>query len=233
VILGVHVIRQLWIQLRLLGLLALPPLAAIVAVTVQGQLGVTAGPEPARMTLAVGFAVAAVLSAALIGTGFTEEVRSGAAAWLVVRAVPRTALIGAWLVVPSLAVVLAYALGGILAGLGLPPLGQSPDPLVIFVSVVAAAAPAIPLAAAALAIGVNAPGRITALATIIGAVVLAVPLVLLGQAAVHPASGYWLVAGTVPGDRPLTVGLQAIGLCLALAALAWFVAARRFVRRDL
>jgi hypothetical protein len=103
----------------------------------------------------------------------------------------------------------------------------------IFISVVAAAAPAIPLAAAAITIGVNAPGRVTALATVIGAVVLAVPLVLLGQAAVHPGSGYWLVAGIVPGDRPLTVGLQSIGLCLALAALAWFVAARRFLRRDL
>jgi hypothetical protein len=67
VILGVHVIRQLWIQLRLLGLLALPPLAAIVAVTVQGQLGVTMGPAPARMTLAIGFAVAAVLSAGIVG----------------------------------------------------------------------------------------------------------------------------------------------------------------------
>lgn len=233
-ILGVHVIRQLWIQLRLLGLLALPPIAAILAVIVDGQFGLVAGPEAGRLTLAIGFAVAAVLSAALIGTGFAEEVQSGAAAWLVVRAVPRTGLIGAWLVVPSLAVVLAYAVAGVLAGLRiLPTLTQSPDPLAIFVSVVASAAPAIPLAAAALAIGVNAPGRVTGLATIIGAVVLAVPLVLIGQAAVHPASGYWLVAGKVPGDRPLTVGLQSIGLCLALAALAWFVAARRFQRRDL
>jgi hypothetical protein len=61
----------------------------------------------------------------------------------------------------------------------------------------------------------------------------AVPLVLLGGAAVHPASGYWLVAGLGPVDRPITVGLQSIGLCLAVAAVAWGWAALRFIRRDL
>lgn len=228
-ILGVHVVRQLWIQLRLLGLLALPAAAAIVAVIVDGQIGADAG----RVTLAVGFVVAAVLSAALVGTGFAEEIRSGAAAWLVVRAVPRTALIGAWLVVPGLAVLVAYSLAGILAGLAVAPLSSSPDPLAIAVSVVATAAPTVPLAAASLAIGVDAPGRVTAMATVVVAAVAAIPIVLLGQDAVHPASGYWLVAGSVPAGRPITVGLQAIGLCLALAAVAWFVAARRFARRDL
>ncbi|RPH35854.1 MAG: hypothetical protein EHM90_03315, partial [Chloroflexi bacterium] len=64
-ILGVHVIRQLWIQLRLLGLLSIPALAAITAVIVDGQIG----SEPGRVTLAVAFAVAAVVCAVLIGTG--------------------------------------------------------------------------------------------------------------------------------------------------------------------
>ncbi|HEY7451300.1 MAG TPA: hypothetical protein VIA02_02130 [Candidatus Limnocylindria bacterium] len=228
-ILGVHVTRQLWIQLRLLGLLTLPALASIAGVIVEGQSGPAAG----RLTLAVGFAVAAVLSAVLVGTGFAEEIRSGAAGWLVVRAVPRTALIGAWLVVPVVATLLAYVLAGILAGLAIPPASQVPDPLTIAVSVLAAAAPAIPLSAAALAIGVDAPGRVTALAVVIAGALLAVPLVMLGQAVVHPASGYWLVAGLTPGDRPITVGLEAIGLCLAMAALLWFLASRRFIRRDL
>ena len=230
-ILGVHVIRQLWIQLRLLGLLSIPVLAAIAAVIVEGQTAPELGPEIGRLTLAVAFAVAAVVSAVLIGTGFTEEIRSGAASWLVVRAIPRTALIGAWLVVPCLAVLAAYGLGGILAALAIP--AQLPDPLTIAIGVVASAAPAIPLTALALAIGVGAPGRVVALAIIGTAAVVAVPLVLLGDAVIHPASGYWLVAGIVPGDRPITVGLQSIGLCLALAALAWLWAARRFSRRDL
>jgi len=230
VILGTHVVRQLWIQLRLLGLLVLPAAASIGAVVVDDQISAEAG----RATLAIGFAVAAVLSAALVGTGFAEEIRSGAASWLVVRAVPRTALIGAWLVVPALAVLAAYGLAGILAGLRFtPPVSGTPDPLAIAISVLATAAPAIPLCAAALAIGVDAPVRVTAIATIVGAAVLAVPFFLLGQAAVHPASGYWLVAAVAPADRPITVGLQAIGLCLALAAIAWIIAALRFARRDL
>jgi hypothetical protein len=229
--LGVHVIRQLWIQLRLLGLLTLPAAAAVIAVIVNGQLN---SAESGRVTLAVGFAVAAVLSAILVGTGFAEEIRSGAAAWLVVRAVPRTALAGAWLVVPSLAVVGAYGLAGILTGIAIPPpLGQSPDPLTIAIGVLATAAPAIPLSALALTIGVEASGRVTAIATLGTAAVLAVPIVLLGDAVIHPASGYWLVAGVVPGDRPITVGLQSIGLCLAVAAVVWIVAARRFAHRDL
>jgi len=99
--------------------------------------------------------------------------------------------------------------------------------------VVAAAAPALPLTAAALAIAVDAPLRVTFAAITGGAAALAVPLVLLGDAVVHPASGYWLVAGLVPADRPITVGLQAIGLCLALAAVGWGVAALRFLHRDL
>lgn len=229
-ILGVHVIRQLWIQLRLLGLLSLPVVAAIAAVIVEGQIA----SEPGRLTLAIAFAVAAVLSAVLIGTGFTEEIRSGAAAWLVVRAIPRTALIGAWLVVPSLAVLVAYTLAGILAGMAIPPpLAQPADPLTIAIGVVASAAPTIPLTALALAVGVGASGRTTALVTMGMAVVVAVPLIVLGDTVIHPASGYWLVAGMVPADRPITVGLQSIGLCLALAAVAWLWAARRFARRDL
>jgi hypothetical protein len=230
VILGVHVIRQLWIQLRLLGVITLPVAAAIAAVIVDGQDSAETG----RLTLAVGFAMAAIACAVLVGTGFTEEIRSGAAAWLVVRAVPRTSLIGAWLVMPSLAAVVAYLLAGILAGMAIPPTGSAaPDPLTVGIGVIASAAPVIPLTALGIAVGVRSTGRVTALATIGAAVVLAVPFLLLGNAAVHPASGYWLVAGVGPTDRPITVGLQSIGLCLALAAIAWLWGATRFARRDL
>ncbi|MGH2391901.1 MAG: hypothetical protein ACRDGH_00190, partial [Candidatus Limnocylindria bacterium] len=177
---------------------------------------------------------AMVLSAALVGAGFAEEIRSGAAAWLVVRAVPRTALIGAWLVLPALAALVAFVLAGILAGLALPlALVQAPDPIAVAVTVVAAAAPALPLSAAGLVIAVYAPVRTTVVAVIGVAVIVALPLVLLGDTAVHAASGYWLVAGMVPADRPIMVGLQAIGLCMALAALLWAVAALLFLRRDL
>ena len=230
-ILTIHVARQLWIQLRLLGILALPAIAAFVAVAVDGQSG---SREAGRIALAVGLATATVLSAALVGAGFAEEIRSGAAAWLVVRAVPRTALIGAWLMLPALAVLVAFVLAGILAGLALPlALVQAPDPIAVAVTVVAAAAPALPLSAAGLVMAVHAPVRITILAVIGVAVIVALPLVLLGDTAVHAASGYWLVAGMVPADRPITVGLQAIGLCMALAALLWAVAALLFLRRDL
>jgi len=231
VILTIHVARQLWIQLRLLGILALPTIAAFGAVIVDGQSG---SREAGRVALAVGLATAAILSAALVGAGFAEEIRSGAAAWLVVRAVPRTALIGAWLVLPALAVLVAFVLSGILAGLALPlALLQAPDPIAVAVTVVAAAAPALPLSAAGLVIAVYAPVRVTMVAVIGVAAIVALPLVLLGDTAVHAASGYWLVAGMVPADRPITVGLQAIGLCMALASLLWTVAALLFLRRDL
>ena len=228
--LPVHVARQLWIQLRLLGLLVLPSAAAIVAVIIEGQ----AGSDAARIALGVGFAVAAVLSAALVGTGFAEEIGSGAAAWLIVRAVPRNALIGAWLGLPMAAILFAYVLAGILAGLAIPSsLERTPDPLAVAVAVVASAAPAFVLSAASLAIAVHANGRITAAATVGGAAVLAVPLLLLGTSVVHPASGFWLAAGIAPGDQPITVGLEAIGLCLLLTAVTWVIAARRFAGRDL
>jgi len=231
VILTIHVARQLWIQLRLLGILALPAIATFVAVVVDGQPG---SREAGRIALALGLATAAVLSAALVGAGFAEEIRSGAAAWLVVRAVPRTALIGAWLVLPALAALVAFVLAGILAGLALPlDLVQAPDPIAVAVTVVAAAAPALPLSAAGLVIAVYAPVRVTVVAVIGVAAMVALPLVLLGDTAVHAASGYWLVAGMAPADRPIMVGLQATGLCMALAALLWAVAALLFLRRDL
>ena len=214
VILGVHVVRQLWIQLQAARPAGPAPAAAIAAVIVASQIGADAG----RVTLAIGFAVAAVLSAALVGTGFAEEIRSGAAAWLVVRAVPRTALIGrgwssrpwrSWRLRPGrhprrpghcpAAVGLARSAGhrdqrGGDRGPGHATLRRRAGHRG------------------------RRPGRVTAIATIVGAAVLAVVFLLLGQAAVHPASGYWLVAGAVPADRPITIGLQAIGLCLALAA---------------
>ena len=228
--LPVHVARQLWIQLRLLGLVVLPSAAAIVAVIFEGQ----DQPEAARLALGIGFAVAAVLSAALVGTGFAEEISSGAAAWLIVRAVPRNAVIGAWLGLPMAVILFAYVLAGILAGLAIPPSPErTPDPLAVALAVVASAAPAFALSAASLAIAVRATGRITAVATIGGAMILAVPLVLLGTSVVHPASGFWLAAGIAPADQPITVGLEAIGLCLLLTAVMWAIAARRFARRDL
>lgn len=229
-ILIVHVARQLWIQLRLIFLLAMPVIAALSAVAIDSAFEFTAG----RMALAGGLATAAVLCAALVGAGFTEEIGSGAAAWLVVRAVPRTALIGAWLVLPALTVLLSFILAGSLAGLALPPAtAEAPDPVAAVVTIVAAAAPTLPLTAIGLAVAVHAPSRATFAVIVIGSAILAVPLAVVGDSAVHPASGYWLVAGLVPADRPITVGLQAIGLCLALAALAWGVAAVRFARRDL
>ena len=229
-ILPIHVARQLWIQLRLIFLLALPAIATLAAVGIDAMFEFTAG----RVALTVGLAAAAVLSAALVGAGFSEEIGSGAAAWLVVRAVPRTALIGAWLVTPALTVLLSFVLAGALAGLALPPTqAETPDPIAAVVTMVAAAAPALPLTALALAVAIDASPRVTFAAIIMSAVIVAVPLVLIGQSAVHPASGYWLVAGLAPADRPITVGLEAIGLCLALAAVVWGVAAFRFVRRDL
>lgn len=229
-ILPIHVARQLWIQLRLIFLLAMPAIATLAAVAIDTAFEQTAG----RVALTVGLAAAAVLSAALVAAGFTEEIGSGAAAWLVVRAVPRAALIGAWLVTPALTVLLSFVVAGALAGLALPPTQvETPDPVAAVVTIVAAAAPALPLTAVGLAVALYAPSRATFAAVVIGAAIAAVPLVLIGQSAVHPASGYWLVAGLVPADRPITVGLQAIGLCLALAALAWGVAAFRFARRDL
>ena len=157
--------------------------------------------------MGVGFAVAAVLSAALVGTGFAEEIGSGAAAWLIVRAVPRNALIGAWLGLPMAAILFAYVLAGILAGLAIPSsLERTPDPLAVAVAVVASAAPAFVLSAASLAIAVHANGRITAAATVGGAAVLAVPLLLLGTSVVHPASGFWLAAGIAPGISPSRSG---------------------------
>jgi hypothetical protein len=231
VILGVHVSRQLWIQLRLLAMITLPVVVSVIAVTVEGQVG---SAELGRVTLAIGFGVVAIVEGALVGTGFSEEIRSGAAAWLVVRAVPRTALIGAWLVVPALVVVAAYGLAGILAGLAIPPPGTgNPDPLTITIGILASAAPVIPLSAIALAIAVTAPGRTTGVATVGIGAGLAVMLLLVGSAVIHPASGYWLVAGAAPAARPITVGLSAIGLCLAVAAVAWLLAARRFAQRDL
>lgn len=228
--LAVHVARQLWIQLRMLGLVVLPSAAAIVAVIFEGQ----GRPDVAPLALGIGFAIAAVLSAALVGTGFAEEISSGAAAWLIVRAVPRNAVIGAWLGLPMAVILFAYVLAGILAGLAIPPSPErTPDPLAVAVAVVASAAPAFALSAASLAIAVRATGRTTAVATIGGAMILAVPLILLGTSVVHPASGFWLAAGIVPADQPITVGLEAIGLCLLLTAVMWAIAARRFARRDL
>ena len=228
--LAAHVARQLWIRLRLIGILSLPAVAAVLAVTVDGQIDSAAG----RLALAIGFAVAAVLCAALVGIGFAEEIESGSAGWLVVRAVPRKRLIGAWLTMPTAAAVVGFALAGILAGLAIPSaLSAAPDPILVVVSLMASAAPALPLTAAGLAIAVDAPPRVAFAATIGGAAVLAVPILLLGATVVHPASGYWLVAGIAPGDRPITIGLEAIGLCLLLTAAIWLLAARRFEGRDL
>ena len=133
VILGVHVIRQLWIQLRLLGLLILPRCRLDRGRGRRSRRHSLGAGMPAGWRWPSAFAVAAVLSGALVGTGFSrgDPVRRRRLARRPGRAADRAHRGMAGRPEPGRARS-PTSLAGILAGLAIPPpAAPSPDPLAI------------------------------------------------------------------------------------------------------
>lgn len=221
-------LRELWISYRLLALLAVPLVGGIVT-----ALRPEAARDPA--TLAWGIAGTGVVVSVLAAAGLASERRHGRVAWLALRAVPRSTVLLAWmgaLAVPVLlgttaSIVLAWL---VFSGGSFPPL----DGISFAGLSAAAAATTLEAVAVGLLAGSLAPPVPAAvLAAGLSGAALGAGLLLPVDPGYLPTAGLGLLAQAGSLERPLSAGLQALGLGLAATGMLLATAAAALARVDL
>lgn len=219
-------VRELWISYRLLALLA-----ALVGSGIAQALLPATFPAVLGIGLAATCAVAGFVAAGTVA----DERRRGTAGWLIVRAVPRAHLTIAWFaaLLPPLAVGLAgaAALGWLAGGANLP----DAIGIAAYVGISAAACGAVVVCAAlGLLLGVLVPSGLAAPAAAVLAGLAAVLGLLAGPGQpLLPAAGLGLLQGIVDLTRPLSDGLESLGMSLALAAVLVALTGAALEARDL
>jgi ABC-type transport system involved in multi-copper enzyme maturation permease subunit len=219
-------LRELWISFRLLILLG----ACLVAGIAQALV-----PQTFPTLLSLGLAATGVIAAFLAAVTLSGERDSGTAAWLVIRTVPRGHLVVGWLLaylVPLLAgVTAAAALGWLAGGIALP---LPVDP-VAYAGVAAAVLGAM-LASVALGLlaGVVLPRGAAALAAAaLAGLLVGVGLLVGGSEPLVPAAGFGLLQELSSLTRPLSDGLEGLGLSFAMVAVLLGAAAAALEVADL
>lgn len=220
--------RELWISFRLLALLA---------VAMAGGILTTVRPNAASdpQALAWGIAAAAVFLSAMAAATLAAERRDGGVAWLALRSVPRSSVLVGWFNALAIPVLIGFAASAVLAWLAFASGSLTPvDPASFAVLAASAATVGMEALALGLLVGV--------LARPLPAAVLAVSLSTAGAAAgllvpvgpgYLPTAGLGLLAQAGNLERPLSAGLQALGLGLALTGMLMAAAAAAFARADL
>ncbi|HLY36171.1 MAG TPA: hypothetical protein VKU35_05630 [Candidatus Limnocylindria bacterium] len=222
--------RELWISFRLLALLA---------VAMAGGILTTVRPNAASdpQALAWGIAAAAVFLSAMAAATLAAERRDGGVAWLALRSVPRSSVLVGWFNALAIPVLIGFAASAVLAWLAFASGSLTPTPVdPASFAVLAASAATVGMEALALGLLVGV------LARPLPAAVLAVSLSTAGAAAgllvpvgpgYLPTAGLGLLAQAGNLERPLSAGLQALGLGLALTGMLMAAAAAAFARADL
>jgi hypothetical protein len=220
-------LRELWISFRLLLLLGLALAGGMLAAALP-QIG-----GGGSATLAWAMAVTGIITASLAGAALADERQRGRAAWLVVRAVPRSSLVIAWFVALAVPVVVGLTVAAALTWLtvevaSLAELGSTPLDAAAFSTLIAAATLGVLQAlAAGLLLGTLARPLVAApLAGLLSAALLLPPLLFADLPRFLPGSGLGLLARAEELSRPLSDGLGSLGLgCAILAALLILAAA--------
>jgi hypothetical protein len=223
-------LRELWMSFGLLLILAMLLGSALVLLLVS----VSAPDLSAATAYAVALAIATMVAAVVGAHGVATERRDGAAAWLVVRAVPRSALLLARLAAFVPPLLIGLLVSAIVAWLTL---ASSPAfakvPVAFALAVGAAGAGALAAVSLGMLLGTLLPPRRAALATalilggVAGASVLLPPTVPL------PAGGFTLLGSLPSVTRPIEWALIAAGSSLIAVALLTACAGAVLQRTDL
>lgn len=221
-------LRELWISYRLLVLVAVP-LAGGIATAVRPD----AAHDPS--TLAWGIAAAGVAVSAITAAGLALDRRRGRVAWLAVRAVPRSSILLAWMAALALPVLLGLSASLLLAWFVL---SGASFPIVDGMSFAALGGAAAATMLEALALGLLAgslarPVTAAALAAVLSGAALAAGALLPVDPGYLPTAGLGLLAEAGSLARPLSAGLQALGLGLGATGLLLAAAAAALARVDL
>lgn len=228
-------IHEMWISFRLIAVLGLPLLAGLLAIVVPPDLAGVTAVGGAAFWYAVGASVAIAIAAGLAAGTMADERRRGTMAWMVVRAVPRSAVFLSWFVAFGLLLAIGIVLGSM--GTWLAALSHAeatPDAIPYSSAVGATIGAGLAAVAVGLLIGTFLPARpATGLAIAAGAVVLAAAVVLAPGGLPSPAGGIGLLAHLDGASRPLGEALRSGGLALTVTAILLILGVMGLERSEL
>lgn len=217
-------LRELWMSFRLLAIVALMLLGGVVAVIAPAL-------DPGLSPLAVFAAALTIASAGVAGLAahsVSSDRCDGAAAWLVVRAIPRSSLLLAWL--SALGVATLVGLAGSAVVVWVTAGAAAPSPPAYLACVVATAAAAFGGVVIGALVGVLLRPRpaavvATVVTLLVGAIAWSFPALPLPRGAA-------LLAMLASG-RPISEAVQSTGVALIGAALLAIAADAALHRADL
>jgi len=228
-------LRELWITFRLIPMIVLPVLAGLVEAVVPPELSGLSAVGGAGFWFATSLVMAVAVVAALGAWSLASERSSGTAAWVVVRAVPRSTILVSWFVALAILLAVGIGLGGIGAWLTVLERAETtPDAIPFTAAVGASLATALAAAALGLLVGSILGRRSSALASLIvvgGVLGLAVG----GPLATPPlpTAGLGVLGDLDHVARPVSDAVRSAGSALAAAAALLVLAAALMERRDL
>ena len=228
-------LRELWISFRLIPVVGLPVIAGIGVASVPPELAGVSAIGGAGFWYAAGAAASICFASALAAATIAHERRRGTAAWMAVRAVPRSAILVSWFVAYGLLLTLGIALGAVGAWLAAITRAESPiDPLPFVTAIAAVACTGLAMLAAALCLGTVLGRWTAAIIALLGSGALLAasfggPLAGL----LLPTGGIGLLADVGGAARPLGDAFRDGGAALGTAAALLVVAAVALERSDL
>lgn len=219
-------LRELWMTFRLL-----------VVLVVHVGAGVVVGLLPAARSialerLAIGLAVAAVVTAAIAAWSMADERLHGRAGWLVTRSVARGTYLAGWFAALVLVAAVGTAAAGVLGWLAIGGADRGVDPVVFPAAIVAVVFTSAAVAALGLLCGslLRPPAAIAA-AVAACAILAAVAWLAAASAPWLPGGSHFLLARSAGPEPILGDALRASGIGLALSS-ALLVAARATLERT-
>jgi ABC-type transport system involved in multi-copper enzyme maturation permease subunit len=228
-------LRELWISFRLIPMLVLPVLAGLVEAVVPPELSGLSAVGGAGFWFATSLSVAVAVVAALGAWSLAAERRAGTAAWVVVRAVPRSTVLVSWFVALAILLAVGIGLGGFGAWLTVLERAETtPDAIPFTAAVGASLATALAAASLGLLIGSILGRRSAALVSllVVGGVL---GLAVAGPLAIAPlpTGGLGVLAGLDHAAHPISDAVRSAGVALAAAAVLLVLGALVMERGDL
>ena len=228
-------LHELWISFRLIAVIGPPVLGGLLVVAVPPDLAGMTAVGGAGFWYAVSASTAICITSGLAAGTLAYERRRGTVAWMVVRAVPRSAVLLSWFVAFGLLLTVGIALGSIGAWLAAIARAEAPTDAGPFAAaIVATAGAALASVAGSLVIGAflrTVPATLLALG--LAAAILAAAVAGPLGGVPLPTGGIGLLANLDAAPRPVGDALQSAGAALAAAALLLVLAGAGLERSDL
>lgn len=217
-------LRELWISYRLLLVLA-------VYIGVGAVVALIPAPLPTTFErLAIGIGAATLVVAATAAGSISVERSLGRAGWLVTRSIGRGTLLVGWFMALSGVMLAGLGAAGVLGWLAASSAGTRVEPRAYAATLAGIAATAVAAIALGLLLGCLLRPRTAVLAAIVVCLAIGVALWLGIPGIRMPVVALMELPRLA---RPIAVGLQGTGVCLAAAGAILVVARIVFARVDL